>query len=248
MQREKRVDLRPVGVIGLWICLPDERALAPLRAYEGILAAHEIQVAGSQEAVVVRLRHEGQGGEMQGTAPRRATGFEGTPKPIGNLPARRTIGNAADDGLVAARPDFQQGQQGGSVVTEHRYCQCAADAVLAEIGVPPPDQPAGPRDKSRKEEMLGQWQGRVRRGQAVTTRHPALGREMFEIEPDRRVPQLHFTAVSQRYGANDPCQASSARASPSAAIAALADRTSARAAKATVARRRRFFAAGRGSM
>ena len=46
MARKKGVELDHVRVVGLGIDMPDKGFGRPLRAYEGILAAHEVQVAG----------------------------------------------------------------------------------------------------------------------------------------------------------------------------------------------------------
>ena len=44
-----------VRSFGLWIGLPQHRACGKLRAHEGILAAHEVDVAGPEQKVVVVL-------------------------------------------------------------------------------------------------------------------------------------------------------------------------------------------------
>ena len=45
-------------VLGLGVDVPDEGARRPLRAYERILAADEIDVAAPEQPVVVVLREE----------------------------------------------------------------------------------------------------------------------------------------------------------------------------------------------
>ena len=59
--REEGLDLGDMRAVVLHVRLPDERPAGPLRAHPGILAAHEVDVARPQQAVVVVLRQPGQG-------------------------------------------------------------------------------------------------------------------------------------------------------------------------------------------
>jgi PmbA protein len=95
---EEGVDFRPVRAFFLPVGLPDQRLAGPLSTHEGVLAAHEIEVAGPQQAVITIDVHHGQDLNGQG-AERQAVagGNDVFPEQSGNVDQGLSLRDEAAD-------------------------------------------------------------------------------------------------------------------------------------------------------
>ena len=69
MERKEGIELLMMHGIGLRVDLPDEGTSRPLRAHEGVLAAHEVEIARPEQPIVAILIREGEYMDIQTTAP-----------------------------------------------------------------------------------------------------------------------------------------------------------------------------------
>ena len=167
-----------------------------MRAYEGVLAAYEVQVAGPQQFIVVLLAHEGH--EVHAEGARR------------EMPAHLRLGVQAGCARSAARPSgtstapggavaplLQQVRQGRVGVGEQAHLERLGERLRVQAvpqrrlarrrcrGRPRARRralflAAGCRypARSRGKEMLGQRQARMRRRHGVVVAHPRLGAQV----------------------------------------------------------------------
>ncbi|KAG0923467.1 hypothetical protein G6F31_019491 [Rhizopus arrhizus] len=105
-----------MDVFLLRVDLPHERAGRPGRADEGVFAAHEVQVRAPEQAIEIRLGHEGQA-RQQGEAGRGARGFEAGGHALGNQQhAGLRVGRQRLDQRINRRRGIaKQGHRAGTV-------------------------------------------------------------------------------------------------------------------------------------
>ena len=184
-----------MGRVVLRVDLPDEGRAGPLRAHEGILAAHEVQVAGPEQPVVVGLGQPGQGDAAQ----RRR----------GRLVGQRCLqclvcgARGHQQQRRCGRQRLKQRRDRGAGIAEqarHPLAGPRCHAVLPQPGacveMQPfvdqarlADQPARAGLEARIEEPLVQPQSRsaeLRRAQAVAAAHVGFGAEVLQVDPQWR--------------------------------------------------------------
>ena len=131
-----------MSAVGLRVGLPDEWLRGPLRAHERILAAHEVEVAGPQQVVVVHLRQEGQRQRTQRPA------REARAERALDL-RRRRPGSGEQERRLRGQRVQQRGQRG--VVVAEELIGAGGDGripagVADDHAVDPAQQRSGTRD------------------------------------------------------------------------------------------------------
>ncbi len=195
-----------MGAIVLRVELPDKGPASPQRPHQRILAAHEVQITGPQQVVVVALAQKRQPVDREAALLQRVR------------LATDCLQRLPDGGAGAARRDKQlrslwrrlqldeQLHQRGRLVAEQadkpgsRLCVYAlATQPGNAIETRPPleeiilaQQTAAGRCEPRIEEVLGQAGCRARqdrRGQPVAALRERLGTEVFEVDPCARAAE-----------------------------------------------------------
>ena len=182
--------------------MPHHGLGGPLRTNTGVLPAHKIQVARPQQMVIAVLVGKRQHHHPQGLAHLAIARSQfGRAQPFGELWQHAAFRHQTGHGPRPARPGIQQRGQRRVFIAEERHPhfirRACGQAQFVPVGIPfeicPTlrvigfDQHAARfRQKSGKEEMLGQRQPGVGGRQTVVCHHPGLGAEVFQIEPDRR--------------------------------------------------------------
>ncbi|MNL07783.1 hypothetical protein D3C87_1284730 [compost metagenome] len=205
---EPGVELHMVRHVVLRIDVPDHGPRRPVCAHAGILAAHEVHVAGPEQLVVVFLPYERNHLEGQAALCQRCAGGRlrrRAAEPRSRLLRRRALRHQALHGRGAVAPLGEQGRQGGVGVGEQAHAQRVRQGLRAEpipegglrgaagqegltLGAQHrlPQQPARAVRKAGEEEVLHQRQLRMGRGQRMVLADPRLGAQVFQVDPYRR--------------------------------------------------------------
>jgi hypothetical protein len=225
VSRHEGIQLAEMNILGLRIDVPHERARCPLRAHERILAAHEIDVAGPQQRVVIRLGDERQCSHAQVSCHGffARTQLVASEEP-GRFVEQRPVGNRTQDRPPAAGERLQQAKHIGMPVGEQRHAhriwrrRCESGGTPERIACTPirqegvaarkqvalAQQTTCARREARKKEVLDQRQARMRRRHQVAILDPRLGTEVLEVDPDRLPrPPCHRHQVACRQFAGE---------------------------------------------
>ncbi len=127
---EEGIQLRQVHAVVLRIDVPAERLAGPQGAYEGVFAAHQVEVARPEQPVVLRLRHQRQ--PVDGQRPRVESAVEDASHGCGG-PAGR---DQQSRRLVILRQPREQRWQSRRLVAEqaHQPFATPSDALLLQPG------------------------------------------------------------------------------------------------------------------
>ncbi|MCY1505343.1 hypothetical protein D9M68_395550 [compost metagenome] len=186
--------------------MPEQRPPGPLGADEGILPAHRVEIAAPENSIVVLLADEGQHLDGQAAATEAGAGRQFLfTQPTGQVHQHAADRHQQLHWPGANRQGIQPRGQGGILIGEERYQQCALlqfHAQLFEegparlwIGLEGPasfqqrgftQQTAGAFGKAGEIEDFLQAVGLEGR-QPMAAGHPVLGAEVFQVQPARRV-------------------------------------------------------------
>ena len=220
--RGRRSSLREVRRFRLRVDVPGERSRRPLRADDRILAAHEVDVAGPQQPVVVVLADERNRVQAQPAANQRRPPACGTDPPAqaSSAPTAVPSGTAQTIAAIAVGPGVEErraarhsdsrtatrgssaGAASGMPSDAHNAACAAASARNASRlrkRSRSRSRPRGRGRESRKPEPARERQSRMARSEPVGVVDPGLGAQILEDEPCRRVgPRGHRGEIGVR--------------------------------------------------